>query len=98
MSRRLFAWLTVMTLLVPLVLTGQITLAAAEAPVPPDAAGLPRALQLTPLDAMGTYIVRLDNPSLARYRGGIDGLARPISGHRRARLMLPARRRKLAFR
>jgi len=75
MSRRLFAWLTVMTLLVPLVLTGQVTLAAAETPVPPSPSGLPRALQLTPLDALGTYIVRLDNPSLARYRGGIGGLA-----------------------
>ena len=76
MSRRLFAWLTAITLLVPLVLTGQVTLAAAEAPIPPDAAGSPRALQLTPLDAMGIYIVRLDNPSLARYRGEIGGLGR----------------------
>jgi uncharacterized repeat protein (TIGR01451 family) len=70
MARRLPFLVVLVALVVPLALAGQPAAVQAAGDAPPI-----KALTAQSLEEPQTYIITLEHPALARYRGGIDGLA-----------------------
>lgn len=69
MARSLSQLVVLAALVLPLALTAWSAIVFAAEVAPPS------TLTIQPLEATDVYIVRLDNPSLARYGGGTGGLA-----------------------
>lgn len=92
MTRRLPRILALIALIVSLAPAGANVVAAESSP--------PRTLQIQPLEEWGTYIIQLDNPALARFRGGIRDLAPTsieVTGERKLDVNSPASQAYLAF-
>ena len=84
-----------LALVVPLALAGQPASVLAAGDTPPT-----QALKAQPLDAIDTYIITLDNPALATFRGGIRDLAptsTELTGARRVDVNSTASQAYLAF-
>lgn len=95
MARRLPFLVVLLALVVPLALAGHPTVAFAAGDAPPV-----KALKPTLPEETQTYIISLDNPSLARFRGGIRELAPTsieVTGARKLDVNSPASQAYLAF-
>ncbi|MCU0507429.1 MAG: S8 family serine peptidase [Anaerolineae bacterium] len=95
MARRLPFLVVLVALVVPLALAGQPAVVLAADDAPPA-----KALKEQLPDELNTYIVTLEFPALARYRGGIEGLAgtsNAVTGAAKLDANSPASQAYLAF-